>query len=67
MTIREPLLDGTNADPTPPEVALGKNEAAAIYVAKDGPSGALQIMRSPDGKAYAFSVTNDGQPHFDLV
>lgn len=59
ITIVEPLLDGTVADPTPPEVALSTNQAKALYVAKSGSDGIIWIR--PDGVRVYVSVDNNNK------
>jgi hypothetical protein len=62
------VLSDAVADPIAPEVALTRNEAAGIYLSKDGAAGEFKKWTSPDGTITKIQyLGNDGQMHFDDV
>lgn len=67
VQIRESLLDVAAVDPTPPEVALGKSEAQALYVPKQGAAGGAFTLKNTAGEEFLIYVGDDRQLHCDPV
>lgn len=62
VTIRNEILTTNLVDPTPPDTALGRNEAAQLYMPWAWPAGRGPILLSPDGSKKAIVyLDNNGQ------
>lgn len=60
VTIQDELIESALVDPTPPDVALGKAEAASLYVKmSENAPGAGPILVSPDGTQKAILYLDD--------
>lgn len=67
LIVKLNLIPDTLIDPAPPDTAIGKADANASFVLKNGGNGDIQIMRSKDGtKRAQVYLGNDGILHTDL-
>lgn len=67
LTIKGQILTGSTQDPTPPEVAVGRNEAAALYVPKVGVAGGGFTLKNSAGEEFFVYMGDDRQLHADPV
>lgn len=65
VSIREPLIDGTIADPAPPEVGITLSQARAMFVEKNGVT--YIKFKKPNGKFILLSFGNNDQPLYRPV
>lgn len=61
------LISDTVADPIAPEVALSRNEGAALYVPKEWPAGMRMAATTDSGRRFLVYPHDDGTFHFDEI
>lgn len=67
VVLIQQLISDTIVDPSPPEVALGRNEAAGIYTPKEWPAGMRQIVTTDSGRRFMVYPHDDGRFQFDEI
>jgi hypothetical protein len=61
------INSGAVVDAPVPDVALGKIEATATYVAKNGEAGAFQIFTTPSGGKIKMYAGDDDEMHWEKI